>query len=377
MTTKPSLRSHRNDETMLTIRVPAGRFLCALVRLIRDGAANLFPGYFAVVMATGATAISSQLLGFAFLARALLGAGLIALATLWLLTLIRVIRFPHRVAQDMNSHSRGPGFFTLVAGNAITGSACWIILHSALMATIFWGLALFLWLTVMYSFFLAVTVRDRKPTLADGINGAWLLAAVATHSVSILTVLMPWSRLHPELLLLALCFFLLGCMLYLAIITLIFYRLTFLQVTVESLTPPYWINMGAVAITTLAGSTLILAAPQNELIQSVLPFLRGFTLLFWTTATWWIPLLVGLTIWRHGIRRFPLRYEPQLWSIVFPLAMYTTGTWRLAEALEQPILLWIPRVTFWLALLAWTLTSIGFWRHLHRQIQASRNFISK
>ncbi len=178
MTTKPSLRSHRNDETMLTIRVPAGRFLCALVRLIRDGAANLFPGYFAVVMATGATAISSQLLGFAFLARALLGAGLIALATLWLLTLIRVIRFPHRVAQDMNSHSRGPGFFTLVAGNAITGSACWIILHSALMATIFWGLALFLWLTVMYSFFWPSRFAIASPlwptaSMAPGYSQRW------------------------------------------------------------------------------------------------------------------------------------------------------------------------------------------------------------
>lgn len=359
------------DNTVLTIRLPVGRLLCRLARLIRDGSANLFPGYFAVVMATGATAISGQLLGYSGLARVLFAAGLLALATLWLLTLIRLLKFPHRLAQDMNSHSRGPGFFTLVAGNAIMGSACWIIAQSAALALAFWILALILWVLVMYSFFLAVTVRQSKPTLAEGINGAWLLAAVATHSVSILTVLMPWSRQHPELLLLALCFFLIGCMLYLSIITLIFYRLTFLQVTVESLTPPYWINMGAVAITTLAGSTLILAAPLSELIQSVLPFLKGFTLLFWATATWWIPLLVGLTIWRHGIRRFPLRYEPQLWSIVFPLAMYTTGTWRLAEALEQPLLFWIPRVTFWLALLAWMLTSIGFWRHLHHQVRTS------
>lgn len=367
MTTKPpEIPRRKKDKAAFTLRLPAGGPFC---RLTRDMAANLFPGYFSVVMATGATAISSHLLGFTFLARVLFGAALLALAVLWLLTLIRLLRFPRRLAQDMASHSRGPGFFTLVAGNAITGSACWIILHCALLATVFWVLALVLWLTVMYSFFLAVTIRDRKPTLTAGINGAWLLAAVATHSVSILTVLMPWSRLHPELLLLALCFFLLGCMLYLAIITLIFYRLTFLQVTVESLTPPYWINMGAVAITTLAGSTLILASSQSDLIQSVLPFLRGFTLLFWTTATWWIPLLVGLTIWRHGIRRFPLRYEPQLWSIVFPLAMYTTGTWRLAEALNQPILFWIPRMTFWLTLLTWTLTSAGFWRHLHQQIR--------
>lgn len=361
----------RNRNTAApTTRPPAIQSLRHLPRLLLNGAATLLPGYFAVVMATGAAAISSQLLGYSGLAWALLGADLLALIILWLLTLIRLLTFPRRLAQDMKSHSRGPGFFTLVAGNAITGSACLIIAQSGALALAFWILALLLWVLVMYSFFLAVTVRQSKPTLVEGINGAWLLAAVATHSVSILTVLMPWSRQHPQWLLLALCFFLLGCMLYLAIITLIFYRLTFLQVTVESITPPYWINMGAVAIAALAGSTLILAAPQSELVQSVLPFLRGFTLLFWTTATWWIPLLVGLTIWRHGIRHFPLRYEPQLWSIVFPLAMYTTGTWRLAEALDQPLLFWIPRVTFWLALLAWTLTSIGFWRHLHREARA-------
>ena len=55
----------------------------------------------------------------------------------------------------------------------------------------------------------------------------------------------------------ALCMYLLGAMLYLTIITLIFYRFTFVPLTVDQLTPPYWINMGAVAITTLAGASLL------------------------------------------------------------------------------------------------------------------------
>lgn len=46
-----------------------------------------------------------------------------------------------------------------------------------------------------------------------------------------------------------LCMFLLGSMLYIPLITLIFYRFTFVNVSSISLTPPYWINMGAVAIT--------------------------------------------------------------------------------------------------------------------------------
>lgn len=71
----------------------------------------------------------------------------------------------------------------------------------------------------------------------------------------------------------------------------IFYRFTFFSLTPQALTPPYWINMGAMAITTLAGSTLILDVPGWAFMQEILPFLKGLTLFFWATATWWIPLL--------------------------------------------------------------------------------------
>ena len=64
----------------------------------------------------------------------------------------------------------------------------------------------------------------------------------------------PFGRLIAiQFSLFTLCMFLLGCMLYLPLITLIFYRFTFVNVTMAALTPPYWINMGAVAITTSGG----------------------------------------------------------------------------------------------------------------------------
>jgi hypothetical protein len=53
-----------------------------------------------------------------------------------------------------------------------------------------------------------------------------------------------------------------GCMFCLAIIPLIFYRLTFVQLATHGFGPPYWINMGAVAITTLAGWLLLLRMDQ-------------------------------------------------------------------------------------------------------------------
>lgn len=342
------------------------RMLARSARLFDQGAAQLFPGYFSVVMATGATSIASQLLGYGFLARFLILANVFAYALLWGLTLTRVLHYPRRLVGDMVDHARGPGFFTIVAGTSILGSQFILVLGWDGVAAGFWWLATGLWFVIMYAFFIAVTTREKKPALATGINGAWLLAAVSTQSVAILTALIPWSGPEDVRLFFALAMYMVGCMLYMAIITLIFYRLTFLRVTTESLTPPYWINMGAVAITTLAGSTLMLRADDGGLLADFLPFLRGFTLFFWATASWWVPLLIGLMLWRHLVRHYAVRYEPQLWSMVFPLAMYTTGTLRLAAALGIPFLEAIPRVSFWLALLAWVLTSIGMALHFGR-----------
>lgn len=342
-----------------------------LVELTDQAAAELFPGYFAVIMATGATSIACHLLGLESLAWALLGANLLAYATLWLLTLIRLIRYPKRLVGDMIDHVRGPGFFTIVAGTCILGTQFHIVAGHDGIAAGFWWVGLTLWGVIMYLFFIAVTTRTEKPNLAAGINGAWLLAAVSTHSVSVLTALLPWSGPADLRLFFALCMFMIGCMLYLAIITLIFYRLTFLEVTTKNLTPPYWINMGAVAIATLAGSTLILRADEGGIIADFQPFLLGFTVFFWATASWWFPLLVGLMLWRHLIRRHRIVYEPQLWSMVFPLAMYTTGMLRLSVALDAPFLMPIPELMIWLVLLAWFSTSAGMFHHFWRLARAA------
>jgi len=336
-------------------------------------AADLFPGYFALVMATGIISIACFLLGMKTISLVLLIINVIAYAVLCLLLLLRLLFFFARVKADIEDHVRGPGFFTVVAGTCVLGSALLIVLDQYRPALVLWLAGLSLWVVIMYTFFTAVTVRESKPSIEAGLNGGWLLAVVSTQSISVLGTLLVNHLVdyREPILFFTLCMFLLGCMLYLPLITLIFYRFTFVNVTMASLTPPYWINMGAVAITTLAGARLIIAAPAWALLNEVVPFLKGFTLFFWAAATWWIPLLLALGFWRHVYKRFPLKYDPQYWGMVFPFGMYTVCTFQLANAIGFPRLMVIPRYFIYLALAGWLAASLGLVVNLVRSPRAS------
>jgi tellurite resistance protein TehA-like permease len=73
-------------------------------------------------------------------------------------------------------------------------------------------------------------------------------------------------------------------------------------------------------------------------------------------------MLVILGVWRHGYRRFPLRYDPLYWGAVFPLGMYTACTFRLAAVLGLDFLQPVPRVFIYIALVAWLAAFIGWAR---------------
>lgn len=338
-----------------------------MFKLFKSNVENLFPGYFSLIMATGALSIGTFLLGMTFISNVLLYINMIAYLILWILTLFRLIGYFPRVLADLTSHSLGPGFFTLVAGTCVFGSQLIVVADNHTVSFYLWGFAIFLWIMIMYIFFTAVTVRKNKPSIAEGINGAWLIAAVATQSISILgTLLSSYVDSGQEIILFfTLCMYLLGCMLYLNIITLIFYRFTFIELEFAALTPPYWINMGAVAITTLAGSTLLLHAQSIPLLVEITPFLKGFTLFFWITGTWWFPLILILMIWRHFYHRYPLSYDPQFWGMAFPLAMYTTSTFQLSKALDFSFLTVIPQFMVYIAIIVWILVFYGLIHRLY------------
>jgi tellurite resistance protein TehA-like permease len=336
---------------------------------------DLSPAYFALVMATGIVSIAALDFGFPQFAVALFALNAIAYVALVALTIVRAVRYWPRFFADLTDHGIAPGFFTTVAGSCIIGAQLRLIGNDVRAATVFLVIGLVLWFVITYTVFTAFTIKAEKPTLQVGITGAWLIAVVATQSVAVLGALISrdWVQPHRlELNFFALSMWLWGGMFYIWIISLIFYRYIFFAFSAGDLTPPSWITMGAMAISTLAGSMLVQNTSDAPFLASLLPFLKGFTVFYWATGMWWIPMLVILGIWRYFIQRIPLRYSPLYWGAVFPLGMYSVATKQMSLALGLPFLGPLPQAFFVAAVIAWAFTFMGLILNLIKILTSSR-----
>ena len=314
------------------------------------------PANFGMVMATGIVSIGAHMLGHQALALGLFALNAALYALMWCLYLARLLFFPQRFFADLLGHLRGPAFFTSVAATNVLGSQCLLLMGWDTAGLVLWATGLALWLLLTYTIFTALTIKEDKPPLDRGISGGWLLAVVATQSVAVLSALLATHIAQPyrlELNFFALSMWLWGGMLYIWMMSLIFYRYTFFRFAPSDLAPPYWINMGAMAISTLAGSLLIVNAPDAPFLLSLRPFLKGFTVFYWATGTWWIPMLLVLAVWRYGFQRFALRYDPLYWGAVFPLGMYAASTHEMRLAMGFDFLALVPQVFLGVALVAW------------------------
>lgn len=339
----------------------------------------LLPGYFAMVMATGIISIGCLLQDFFILARGLFFLNVLFLIALLSALVYRMIRYWSDVVMDFKSYQRGPGFFTLTAALCIMGNQVILFEGMSRLAAVLLVVAAVVWAIIIYGFFYNLTVTDDKKPLKEGINGTWLVIIVSIQALSVLISFVSdgLGNVSEIYLFIAACLFAVGCIFYLYLMSLIIYRISFFPLNAMELGAPYWINMGATAISTLAGSMLILHEKQFSFLIEIRPFLKGFVLLFWAAGTWWIPLLIILGVWRHVVKKIKVPttaagYDPTYWAMVFPLGMYVVGTFRLSEALNIAFLKLIPSGFIYIALFAWTAVMIGFVRQVLKVFWTSR-----
>lgn len=324
--------------------------------------AKLFPGYFALVMATGIISNTLHLEGFHVLSNILFGLNVVAFPWLLLLTALRVARYPGALWTDLTNPRLVFSFFTVVAASDVLGLGMGMR-GLAEIALALWLFALAAWLFLIYFSFAVLTFLNSAHN-ANVVHGGWLIAIVGTESLVILgTMIAPHQEaMAPLLFVLIHMLWGVGLALYGIFITLFAYRIFFFDIGPDDITPLLWVVMGAAAISANAGSTLILTDSGVPFLVSMRPFIDGVTLIMWAWATWWIPLLVLFGLWKHGVRRVPLGYTPMLWSLVFPLGMYALASLRLSLAAEFPPLHAVARTMVWVALAAWAATALGLGR---------------
>jgi tellurite resistance protein TehA-like permease len=360
-------------ETVRQRRLTPAGVLRQLVYQAASACRGMYPGYFALVMATGILSNAFFLLGLKGISGWLFWVNLVAYPILIAATLARVICYRAELWADLTNPELVFSFFTFVAASSVLGVQCFLR-HYELAARVLWLTALGTWILLGYFSFSVLTfVNTRRG--ADVVHGGWLIAIVGTQSLVLLGVFLApgWGDLTTLAFFGVHCFWGIGVALYGIFMTLFSYRIFFVRLAPTDVNPLFWVVMGAAAISTNAGSALIQASPTLPFLIALRPFMEGATMILWAWSTWWIPLLIVFWVWRHAVRRAAITYDPTYWSLVFPLGMYTVSTYRLSLAAGLQPLQAIPHVTVWAALGVWTLAMIGLLRRIvASSVQAAR-----
>ncbi len=343
----------------------AGRFQHAV--------SGLAPGYFALVMASGIISIGMLLEGYEALSGVLLAICATAFAVLVTLTGWRLIRYRAALADDFLDPRRGFGFFTFVAGTNVLGVRLSMDGHVGVTAALL-AVAGLSWLVLGYVVpWTAALGRSTRPVLATA-NGTWFIWVVASQSVAIAAATLEPTATHTwqrVLAIVAIFSWSVGVFLYAAAGVAVALRMMIYEFGPRDLTPPYWVAMGACAITVLAGARIVEMA-DAPMVDATRGLIAGASVVFWAFATWLIPALAAAGWWRHVTHRVPLTYEATLWSIVFPLGMYAVAGIYLGRADALPIVGGIGGAWLWLAFSVWVVVFAAMLVHVTSTVLTGR-----
>jgi tellurite resistance protein TehA-like permease len=322
--------------------------------------AELPPGSFAFVMATGIASTATHWFGPPWISRALLVAACVGVGLLGALLVARFVWFPEQLVADLRRPERVFGFFTVVAGLDVVGVRLDFAGHP-LATAILAMVAGASWFALTYGVPASLLLARESESVLEGINGTWLLWVVATQSLAIASAALvaTWPKQANLLAGFAAGLWGVGLILYLVLVAMIMLRWLTVRVSPGALGPPYWILMGATAITVLGGARILALDPSIPVRAAMAGTVEGFSFVLWSFGSWWVPLLVVLGVWRHVGRRWPLAYETGLWSVVFPLGMYSVATLQYGKVAHLGFMHPIAHVMMWVAVAAWLAVAVG------------------
>lgn len=311
-------------------------------------------------MATGIVSIGLREAGFEVASHVLLVFAVLAYVLLAVLYAVRWARYRSDVMRDLRNPEQSFGYFTIVAGTGVLAVGLLDTPFSdASIALV--ALAALIWFVLGYAIpWVVLMERDGKPILPRT-NGTWFVWSVASQSLAVgLAAVEPLvPGLSTPIGMLAVLSWSVGALLYASIAVLIILRIVHLGLSAAEFAPSYWVSMGALAISVVAG-TGIIDMSATPMVRAAAAFIGGTVISFWCFAAWLIPMLLAAGVWRHVLSGVPLRYSPGLWSMVFPLGMFAVASMRLGRTEEIPWIEVIGTSFLWIAVLAWVLVAASF-----------------
>ena len=328
------------------------------------GLRHLYPGYFALVMATGITSTVLLLVGHRSSSAGLLLVAIASFVVLLVLYVVRAARFGHDLLADLAAPDRSFAFFTFVAACNVLGVRLAVDGHrpaTALLAVVSAGA----WALLSYGVPAQLILGPRPQPVLAGVNGTWFIWVVGTQSIAIAAAVLERAE-HGStaraLALIATLMWSVGVVQYLVVAGMVLIRLLLLEITHEDLSPPYWIAMGATAITVLAGARL-LEMRATPITIATRPMITGLSVVLWAFGTWLVPMLLVFSLWGFHVSG-RLHYRPPLWSVVFPLGMYSAASMEIGRVARLPLIHDIGRYAAWVAVAAWTIVFAAMLVHI-------------
>ncbi|MFG2949282.1 SLAC1 family transporter [Streptomyces adustus] len=319
---------------------------------LATAATGLNAGALAFVMGTGIVSTALYLDGARAASAALLWAALAGFAVLLPVQAWRLARRRQRFVTEL----LGPRSFVFltIAISANVLAARLVPDGHTTAAAAFLAFGAVGWLLLDYGIPIALITTLRRSPSFDQVNGTWFLWAVGSQSVAVGAVSLAHTGTGHVLPILAAVCFAVGLVQYLLTAGIVLARLLARPVRPEGLMTSVWIFMGAAAITVLVGVRLTaLPTAATLLPRSVL---MGSSVVLWAFSTWLIPLLLALGVWRHAVRRIPLRYDTGWWNLVFPIGMYAVTTHELGRATGTSWMVTMGRWEIWVSAVVWAVT---------------------
>jgi tellurite resistance protein TehA-like permease len=281
--------------------------------------------------------------------------------------LVRLALFRAEVAADAKAPEQVFGFFAIVAGANVLAARLAAAGHPVATAVLA-GLAAVVWLALTYGVPASLLLGRDRDSLLDSVDGTWLLWMVSTQSLSIAAsaLVRTWPSQSVLLASAAVGLWGVGLLLYLLLVAVILLRWLTVPLTPAAVGPSYWILMGATAISVLAGTRILDLTTRPAVVRATAGFIEGFSFVLWAFGTWWIPLLIVLGVWRHVRQHWPLSYEPALWSLVFPLGMYSVATLSYGKTARIGFMAPLGRFMLWVAVASCVLVAAAFVARLAR-----------